>query len=55
MSEYHIVFKENEDGSMDLGVEIIGEDDTATTKIGDHFYTLIKNAISKLEEELEDE
>jgi len=55
MSEYHIVFKENEDGSMDLGVEIIGEDNTATTKIGDYFYGMIHSRLDRFLEELESE
>lgn len=55
MTEYHIVFKENEDGSMDIDVEVIGEDNNAVTRIGDYFYGMIQSQLERFAEELESE
>lgn len=55
MTEYHIVFKENEDGSMDIDVEVVGEDNTAVTRIGDYFYGMIHSQLDRFLEELESE
>lgn len=55
MTEYKIVFKGNEDGSMDINVEVIGEDNNAVTRIGDYFYDMIPSQLNRFAEELESE
>lgn len=55
MTEYRIVFKGNEDGSMDIDVEVVGEDNTAVTRIGDYFYGMIQSQLERFAEELENE
>lgn len=55
MTEYHIVFKENEEGSMEVFAEVIGEDHTPITNIGDYFYGMIQSQLEKFAEELESE
>lgn len=55
MTEYKIVFRGNEDGSMNVEVEVIGEDDNAVTRIGDYFYGTIQSQLERFAEELDSE
>lgn len=55
MTEYKIVFRGNEDGGLDVEVEVIGEDDNTVTRIGDYFYGKIQSQLERFAEELNSE
>lgn len=55
MSEYRIVFKDDGEGGMDVYPEVVGEDETPITKIGDYFYSKIQDQLERFAEELESE
>ena len=51
MTEYRIIFKGNSDGSLDIDAEVFGEDGNVTTRIGDHFFKMIKREVDELLED----